>query len=87
VQIGTDTDWEMVSVGNDHTLATKDDGSLWTWGDPVSGKLGNGSFVNEEDEPVEIQPGTTWSRVSAGGATTSPRVTWAAPSAAAWPAS
>ena len=32
VQIGTDTDWQMVSPGISFTVGLKKDGSLWGWG-------------------------------------------------------
>jgi alpha-tubulin suppressor-like RCC1 family protein len=42
VQSGTDTDWAFVSAGREHTLATKDDGSLWAWGRNNYSQVGNG---------------------------------------------
>jgi alpha-tubulin suppressor-like RCC1 family protein len=65
VQIGTDTDWDTVSVCSYHTMAIKRNGSLWAWGDGTDGQLGNG--INDfQSSPVEIQSGTNWSAVSAG---------------------
>lgn len=68
VQIGSDTDWEMVSVGGHgyHKLALKTDGSLWAWGPCGSGQLGIGSCSNAVLSPVEIAPGTVWTYVTAG---------------------
>jgi len=31
-QVGTDTDWVKMSVGGQHILAQKQDGTLWSWG-------------------------------------------------------
>lgn len=68
VQVGTDSDWEMVSVGGNayQTIALKSDGSLWAWGPDSSGTVGNGEAEEEILSPVEIQPGTVWSFISAG---------------------
>ena len=33
--------WKALSMGNDHTLALRDDGSAWSWGSNVFGQLGN----------------------------------------------
>ena len=42
-QIGTDTDWKVISAsGALHTLAIKEDGSLWSCGDNTYGQLGLG---------------------------------------------
>ncbi len=38
-------DWSSVSAGGNHTVATKTDGSLWTWGANSSGQLGDGLTV------------------------------------------
>jgi alpha-tubulin suppressor-like RCC1 family protein len=32
------TTWSSISTGNDHSLATKTDGTLWSWG---PGKMDN----------------------------------------------
>lgn len=45
VQIGTDTDWKIVSAGYEHTVAIKDDGTRWSWGFYGSGALGTASYV------------------------------------------
>jgi len=35
----------IVSAGNAHTMAVKDDGTVWAWGDNSKGQLGNNSLV------------------------------------------
>jgi alpha-tubulin suppressor-like RCC1 family protein len=64
VQVGTDTDWEMVSVGGhgECTAAIKRDGSLWAWGNGYC----NGTSRDAQPFPVEILPGTSWTHVSSG---------------------
>ena len=65
-QIGTDTDWKTVSPGNSFTLALKNDGTLWAWGNNTYGRLGDGTtdaklvpsptgflFLLEFDTPIE----------------------------------
>ena len=37
--------WTSVSAGISHNLAIKEDGSLWSWGCNVAGKLGDGKTV------------------------------------------
>jgi hypothetical protein len=66
VQIGTHTDWVKVSAGGIHSLAIKEDGSLWAWGANGSGQLGDGSSTDRYT-PVQIGTNTDWAKVSAGG--------------------
>ena len=37
----------MISTGNLHSLALKDDGTVWAWGRGGLGELGDGSFENK----------------------------------------
>ena len=64
-QIGTDTDWAMLSAGGSHTVAIKKDGTLWAWGFNWWGQLGDGT---NEDKNIPTQIGTDndWAIVSAG---------------------
>ncbi len=65
-QITQGTTWKQVSV-SDHTLAIKDDGSLWAWGWNRNGQLGLGtSDSNFYNKPEQVATGTTWRQVSAG---------------------
>ena len=43
VQVGTANDWASVSVGGNHTIAVKTDGTLWAWGYNYDGQLGDGT--------------------------------------------
>ena len=58
------TTWKSVSAGNYHSAAIKTDGSLWTWGNGGTGRLGLNS-TTEYSSPVQV-PGTTWNKVTAG---------------------
>ncbi len=42
-----------VAVGNNHTLALKDDGTVWAWGGNGSGKLGDGTTASST-VPVRV---------------------------------
>ena len=58
------SDW-IVSVKG-KTIATKTDGSLWSWGDNYAGTLGqNNANPARRSSPIQI-PGT-WSAVAKGG--------------------
>ena len=41
-QVGTDKDWVEIFIGTDHTIALKEDGTLWSWGKNSYGQLGLG---------------------------------------------
>jgi len=66
VQIGTDTNWSEVfcGKGNEFTLATKTNGTLWSWGKGNEGGLGSGSTASRSS-PVQVGTGTTWLRATA----------------------
>ncbi len=63
-KIGTDTNWIEISIGYNHVLALKNNGTLWTWGSNNNGKLGlsNGQFVFSV--PQQLGTDTTWSSIS-----------------------
>lgn len=63
VQVGTDTDWNMVSSSGYTTMAIKNNGTLWGWGNNSSGQLGNNTFINRY-APVQIGTATNWKSVS-----------------------
>ncbi len=57
------TTWSLVSgmAGGDALLATKTNGTLWTWGKNEYGQLGLNNTTSYSS-PVQV-PGTTWSKV------------------------
>ena len=65
VQIGDDRNWALVSAGNTHTVAIRTDGTLWAWGSPADGRLGNGSTSGDQSSPVQIGTDTNWAQVAA----------------------
>ena len=70
VQIGADY-WIAVAAGDYHTVAIKNNGTLWAWGKNNSGQLGDntiGSTTNDKNSPVqESSKDTNWIAVSACG--------------------
>ena len=42
-KVGTGTDWKMVLAGADHSVALKNDGTVWTTGNDSRGQMGNGT--------------------------------------------
>ncbi|MBA6153166.1 T9SS type A sorting domain-containing protein [Gelidibacter maritimus] len=64
-QIGTDTDYKLISTEEYSYLAIKTDGSLWGWGYNWFGQLGDGTNTNIEF-PTRIGTDTDWDWVSSG---------------------
>jgi alpha-tubulin suppressor-like RCC1 family protein len=65
VQIGALTTWYQVAAGGNFTLATKTDGTLWSWGFNTTGALGLGNAAYRSS-PVQVGALTTWYQVAAG---------------------
>jgi len=63
VQVGTDKNWKSVAVGGNYTLAIKEDGSLWSWGNGSSGRLGNGLSAGDVLVPTQVGADQTWAEV------------------------
>jgi len=65
-QVGTGTNWFLVSCGNGvNALATKTDGTLWSWGLNTNGQLGLNDIVNRSS-PVQVGTATNWSQINVG---------------------
>lgn len=66
-QVGASTDWEKISAGSYHSLAIKNDGTLWAWGSNNSNSLGIGTgnqiIINT---PTQIGIDNNWQKISAG---------------------
>ena len=58
------TNWKQVSAGGYHTAAIKTDGTLWTWGGGVGGRLGTNSGSNILTPVTTFAGGTNWKQVS-----------------------
>lgn len=64
VQVGGLTNWLNIACGYAHTIATKTDGTLWSWGKNQYGQLGDGTATHRSS-PVQVGALTTWSKVAA----------------------
>ncbi|NVO06105.1 MAG: hypothetical protein HXX19_09345 [Rhodoferax sp.] len=64
-QMGTDNDWLAVAGGGSHTLAIKQNQTLWAWGGNAYGQLGNNS-TTDAPAPVQIGKASRWVAVAAG---------------------
>lgn len=71
VSVGSLTGWIDVSVGEDHVLARRStisgatSGSLWSWGDNISGQLGH-NHRTDLSSPVQVGTATDWAFISTG---------------------
>ena len=70
-KIGTNSDWISISAGGDHSCAIKNDGTLWSWGNNIFGKLGLGVGIASTNVPTKVGTDTNWKIVSAGNNMTS----------------
>ena len=66
-QVGALITWSKTEVGQFLSVATKHDGTLWTWGgDPFNyGSLGNNTTTSISS-PVQVGALTTWDKIAAG---------------------
>jgi alpha-tubulin suppressor-like RCC1 family protein len=69
VRIQLGTNWSTISLGADHGMATKTDGTLWGWGVNAAGQIGDGT-VTTRSSPTQIGTLTGWSKVSTGASHT-----------------
>jgi alpha-tubulin suppressor-like RCC1 family protein len=61
------TNWKQVSTGLTTNGAIKTDGTLWMWGENVSGGLGTNDLTNRSSPIQTVSGGTNWKQVSVGG--------------------
>lgn len=59
VQIGVDTNWKDITVGDRYSLAIKDNGTLWAWGKILH-------LAIDSHIPMQIGNATDWDDVDAG---------------------
>ena len=70
VQIGSDTDWSQIAVGNNFARALKTSGALYAWGANYFGQVGaniSGGPGNAVSSPVQIGADTDWTLISGRG--------------------
>ena len=64
--VGGFTDWCQVSASNLHSLAVRQNGTAWAWGNNGQGRLGDNTIVSKSS-PVSVVGGfTDWCQISAG---------------------
>ncbi len=51
---GTLTGTVSIAAGTDHTLAVRQDGSVWNWGSGGHGELGNGTYTYSNSIPIQV---------------------------------
>ena len=55
VQVGSDNTYTAISAGTAHSLALKNDNTLWAWGDNSYGELGDGCYIDTTQQPPVIK--------------------------------
>ena len=65
MQVGALTTWSKITAGGYHTLATKTNGTFWSWGRNDYGQLGLGNLTNYSS-PTQVGSLTTWLTIAAG---------------------
>lgn len=63
VQVGTNTNWNTVYVYSSFSSAIDKSGSLWVWGDNLTGGLGLGDKISRSS-PVQLGTETNWAKIS-----------------------
>jgi hypothetical protein len=54
-----------VSASRSYTVAIRQDGSIWAWGNNISGQLGDGTIASRST-PAQVGTTTTWQSIYAG---------------------
>jgi alpha-tubulin suppressor-like RCC1 family protein len=68
IQIGSDTDWSLISCGPQTVLALKSAGTMWAWGS--NSTLRYGMVSASRSSPVQVGSDTDWLTVETNGAET-----------------
>jgi len=68
--IATNATWRAVAaggtLGTGYSLAVREDGTLWAWGDNSDGQLGIGTYTRA-NTPQQVGTNANWQSVAAGG--------------------
>jgi alpha-tubulin suppressor-like RCC1 family protein len=68
VQIGLLTDWVDIAASGTWALATRANGTLWSWGVNSQGQLGQND-TQPRSSPTQVGALTTWARPGNAGST------------------
>jgi len=73
VQVGSLVNWAKVATNGttatNHMMAIKGDGTLWSWGNDGSGRLGRlnaSSGTDPSSSPVQVGTATNWTEIAVG---------------------
>jgi alpha-tubulin suppressor-like RCC1 family protein len=66
VQVSSLTGVIAIAAGAYHSLALKNDGTVWAWGDNGFGQLGNGTNIVKSNVPVQVSSLTGVIAIAAG---------------------
>ena len=58
--------WCVISLGDDHAIGIKADGTAWTWGRNSAGQLGTGNTINRSSPGLVAGSSSLWCNVTAG---------------------
>ncbi len=58
-------DWKLLAAGNEHSIAIREDGTLWGWGNNTSGQVGISSTAATINNPSKIGRGH-WQAIASG---------------------
>ena len=66
-QVGTDTDWSLISLNDSGTnhINIKTDGTIWSWGGGANGRHGHGDTENRSS-PIQLGSSTSWTAAGGG---------------------
>ena len=70
MQVGAATTWQTAGAGYGHTLALRQDGTLWAWGQNTNGQLGTGAASIDQPTPAQVGTDTSWRSLALGSAHT-----------------
>jgi alpha-tubulin suppressor-like RCC1 family protein len=65
--LGGFTDWCQVSAGMKNSLAVRQNGTAWAWGQNYCGSLGDNTTVSKSSPVLVVGGFTDWCQISAGG--------------------
>jgi alpha-tubulin suppressor-like RCC1 family protein len=65
-RVGALNDWKSISAGQKHSLAIRQNNTLWAWGTNLDGRTGRDRHTGSTITPTIIESSQDWSSVSAG---------------------